>query len=114
MLPKWVRSLTTTSNCSIYGIAINPETKWIIAHSGWEAPFYLLILDINGNLKGAFTYGVIQDYDRLWRNILLGYDSATSTYTALVQSSFAYGSIFSFTFSSSSSTPTFKWGFNYF
>jgi hypothetical protein len=84
MLPKWVKSLTTTSNCSIYGIAINPETKWILAHSGWEPPYYLLILDINGNLKGAYTYAA--DYNYLSRNLLLGYDSATSTYTALVQS----------------------------
>jgi hypothetical protein len=118
MLPKWVRSLTTTSYCSIHGIAINPETKWIIAHSGWDPPYYLLILDINGNLKGAYTYannyGNIPDYDRFSRNLLLGYDSATSTYTALVQSSFASGSVIAFTFSSSSSTPTFKWGFNYF
>jgi hypothetical protein len=112
MLPKWVKSLTTTSNCSIYGIAINPETKWIFAHSGWDPPYYLMILDINGNLKGAYTYAA--DYNYLSRNLLLGYDSASLTYTALVQSSFASGSVFAFTFSSSSSTPTFKWVFNSF
>jgi hypothetical protein len=82
MLPVWVKSLTTYS--SIYGIAINPTTKWIIAHSGWISPYYLLILDPDGNLKGAYSYTGIPDYNYLSRNLLLGYDS-TSTYTALVQ-----------------------------
>jgi hypothetical protein len=111
MLPKWVKSLTTWSG--IYGIAINPATKWIIAHSGYRTPNLILILDSDGNLKGAYSYTGIPDYDRFWRNLLLGYDSATSTYTALLQTSLSSGSgykLFAFTFSSSSSTPTFKWG----
>ena len=60
MLPYWIRSLTTRSN--IDGIAINPETKYIIAHSGGTSP-YLLILDTNGNLKGAYTYADTQNYN---------------------------------------------------
>jgi hypothetical protein len=114
MLPKWVKSYTTTSNSGIYGIAINPETKWIIAHSGWDPPYYLLILDINGNLIGAYTYTGIPNYEWNWRNLLLGHES--STYTALLQtkvSSNVY-KLFAFTFSSSSSAPTFLWGFNNF
>jgi hypothetical protein len=73
-----------------------------------------LILDTDGNLKGAYTYAEIPNYDRFWRNLLLGYDSATSTYTALVQTSVSYNvyKLFAFTFSSSSSIPTFLWGFN--
>jgi hypothetical protein len=31
MIPYWVKSLTTYS--FIYGIAINPAKKWIIAHT---------------------------------------------------------------------------------
>jgi hypothetical protein len=60
-------------------------TKWIIAHSSFANPKKILILDPDGNLKGAYTYGIIQDYDRFWRNLLLGYDSSISTYFALVQ-----------------------------
>jgi hypothetical protein len=113
MLPLWVKSLTT-SDSDVYGLAINPATKWIIAHSGYSAPYYLLILDPDGNLKGAFTYLNIQNYDRFSRNLLLGYES--STYTALVQtkvSTHVY-KLFAFTFSSSSPAPTFLWGFNSF
>jgi hypothetical protein len=62
MLPLWVKSLSTTADCSINGIAINRATKWMIAHSGWNAPYYLLILDSYGNFKGAFTYANIPDY----------------------------------------------------
>jgi hypothetical protein len=54
MKPQWVRSLTTLS--SVYGIAINPEKKWIIAHSIWLNPDRILILDPDGNLKGAYAY----------------------------------------------------------
>jgi hypothetical protein len=113
MLPLWIKSLTT-SNSDVYGIAINPATKWIIAHSGYSAPYYLLILDSDGNLKGAYTYANIPNYDTISRNLLLGYES--STYTALVQtyvSSNVY-KLIAFTFSSSISTPTFLWGFNSF
>jgi hypothetical protein len=67
-----------------------------------------LILDTDGNLKGAYTYAGIPNYDRFWRNLLLGYDSSTSTYTALVQtrlsSNLGY-KLFAFTFSSSSFSP---------
>jgi fumarylacetoacetate (FAA) hydrolase family protein len=111
MLPVWVKSLTTSSN--IFGIAINPATKWIIAHTANRSPNIILILDSDGNLKGAYTYANIPSYDRFSRNLLLGYDS--STYNALVQTSLSSGNgykLFAFTFSSSSSTPTFKWGFN--
>jgi hypothetical protein len=113
MLPKWVKSLTTGS--SIFGIAINPETKWIIAHTGDRSPNLILILDSDGNLKGAYTHADIPNYDNFSRNLLLGYES--STYTALVQnrlSSYLGYKLFAFTFSSSSSIPTFKWGFNSF
>ena len=54
MLPSWVKSLTLQS--VVHGIALNPATKWIIAHTGWVSPYYLLILDSDGNLKGAYTY----------------------------------------------------------
>jgi hypothetical protein len=113
MLPKWVKSLTTFS--SIYGIAINPAKKWIIAHSAWTNPNIILILDPDGNLKGAYSYTGIPDYNYLSRNLLLGYDS-TSTYTALVQTkvSWNFYKLFAFTISSSSSTQTFLWGFNSF
>jgi hypothetical protein len=57
MLPVWVKSLTTPS--AIYGIAINPATKWIIAHTANRSPNLILILDPNGNLKGAYTYSNI-------------------------------------------------------
>jgi hypothetical protein len=66
------------------GITINPATKWIIAHSAYRSPNLILILDPDGNLKGAYSYTGIPDYNYLSRNLLLGYDS-TSTYTALVQ-----------------------------
>jgi hypothetical protein len=82
MLPKWVKSLTI-SRSNILGIAIDPATKWIIAHSGWDAPYYLFVLDSEGNLKGAYSYADIPDFDYNSRNLLLGYDS-TSTFTALV------------------------------
>jgi hypothetical protein len=59
-------------------------TKWIIAHTGYDPPYYLMILDPDGNLKGAYTYVDSPDYKNFWRNLLLGYDSVTSTYTALV------------------------------
>jgi hypothetical protein len=77
MLPYWIRSLTTHSN--IDGIAINPETKYIIAHSSWASPNFILIIDPDGTLKGAYTYAGIRDYNRFWRNLLLGYDSTTLT-----------------------------------
>jgi hypothetical protein len=83
MLPVWVKSLQAILSSGIYGIAINPATKWIIAHSGWNVPYYILILDPVGNLKGAYTYANIPDYDKFSRNLLLGYIS--SSYTALVQ-----------------------------
>ena len=104
----WVKSLTTWSY--IPGIAINPATKWIIAHTGNRFPNLILILDPDGNLKGSYTYsGIPYYYDRFLRNLLLGYDSATSTYTALVQTYVSTNGykLFAFTFSSSSSTPTF-------
>ena len=97
------------------GIAINPETKWIIAHTAVVNPNCLLILDPNGNLKGAYTYANMPNYNGYWRNLLLGYESTTSTYTALVQTTLASGlgyKLFAFTFSSSNSAPTFLWGFN--
>ena len=81
MLPKWVKSLSTWSFMT--GIAINPETKWIIAHSYDATSNIILIVDPNGDLKGAYTYANIPDYDRYSRNLLLGYES--STYYALVQ-----------------------------
>jgi len=43
-----------------------------------------LILDPYGILKGAYTYTETPDYHYFWRNLLLGYDSATTKYTALV------------------------------
>jgi hypothetical protein len=115
MLPMWVKSLTTSS--FITGIAINPATNWIIAHTANRSPGpdLILILDSAGNLKGAYSYTGIPDYDYLSRNLLLGFDS-TSIYTALVQTKVSanFYKLFAFTFSSSSSTPTFKWGFNSF
>jgi hypothetical protein len=45
----------------------------------------ILILDPNGILKGAHTYAEITNYNKFWRNLLLGYYSATSTFIALVQ-----------------------------
>jgi len=62
MLPKWVKSLTTDS--SIHGIAINPETKWVIAHSSMASPNFIMILDQEGNLKGAYTYSNISPYNK--------------------------------------------------
>ena len=115
MMPQWVKSLTTYS--SIRGIAINPATKWIIAHTALISPNILMIFDPNGNLKGAYTYADYPDYDIKWRNLLLGYDSATSTYTALIQSSLTSNlgyKLFSFTFSTSNSAPLFLWGFKSF
>ena len=76
----WVKSLTTWSY--IPGIAINPATKWIIAHTGNRFPNLILILDPDGNLKGAYTYANIHNYDNFSRNLLLGYE--LSTYTALL------------------------------
>jgi hypothetical protein len=92
------------------GIAINPSTKWIIAHTNWVNPKLILILDPNGNLKGAYTYVNSPDYQILWRNLLLGYDSTTLTYTALVQTILATGNgykLFAFTFRSFNSAPSF-------
>ena len=115
MMPQWVKSLTTYS--SIKGIAINPATKWIIAHTAFISPNIMMIFDPNGNLKGAYTYADSSHYDIKWRNLLLGYDSATSTYTAIIQSRLSSSrgyKLFSFTFSSSNSAPVFLWGFNSF
>jgi hypothetical protein len=69
----------------------------------------ILILDLNGNLKSAYTYENITDYNYLSRNLLLGYDSATSTYTALAQTKVSSNiyKLFAFNFSVTSSTPTF-------
>jgi hypothetical protein len=77
---------------------------------------YLLILEPNGNLKGAYTYADPPDiYDSISRNLILWYESPT--YTAMVQtrqpSNNGY-KLFSFTFTSSSSTPTFLWAFKSF
>jgi hypothetical protein len=106
--------MTYTTIC---GIAINPAKKWIIAHSGFVTLNYLFILDPDGKLKGAYRYTGIPSYDINWRNLLLDYDSTTSTYTTLVHSrlasNFGY-KLFAFTFSSSNSAPTFLWGFNSF
>ena len=88
----------------------------IIGHTGWTTPNTILILDPDGNLKGAYTY-VYSYYDLMIRNLLLGYVSTTSTYTALIQTTFSSGNgykLFSFSFSSSNSAPTFLWGFNSF
>ena len=109
MFPSWDKYLTTKS--TITGIAIDPATKWIIAHSSWASPNFILILDSNAILKGAFSYaGSPLAYNINSRNILLGYDSATSAYKALVQTILSTNNgykLFSFTFSSSSSAPTF-------
>ena len=97
------------------GIAINPATKWIIAHSAFTNSNIILILDPDGNLKGAYTYDIPYYDDKFSRNLLLGYES--STYTALVQTRRASGNgykLFAFSFNSSSSAPTFLWGFNSF
>ena len=62
MLPSWVKSLPSYS--SITGIAINPETNWIIAHTGgMKNEFVVLILDIFGDLKGAYKYDNAPDYN---------------------------------------------------
>ena len=76
-----------------------------------------MILDTDGNLKGAYTYVDIPYYEKYWRNLLLGFNSTTSLYTALVQTKLASGNgykLFAFTFGSSSSAHTFSWGFNSF
>ena len=113
MLPSWVKSLALQS--VVHGIALNPATKWIIAHTGYVAPYFLLILDSDGNLKGAYTYADIPDYNIYWRNLLLGHDSSSSAYTALVQTASIMGSrLFAFSFSSSNPAPSFMWGFNSF
>jgi hypothetical protein len=96
---------------------LNPATKWIIAHLGFVSPYYLLILDPNGNLKGIYSYAGIPNYHNNWRNLLMGYDSTISTFTTLVQTRLASNigfKLFAFTFSSSNSAPTFLWGFNSF
>jgi hypothetical protein len=75
----------------------------IMAHTGLNSPYFLLILGPAGNLKGVYTYGVTPKYHWMWRNLLLGYDSSTSTYTALIQITLDSGNgfkVFSFTFSS--------------
>jgi hypothetical protein len=54
MMPQWVKSLTTYS--SIGGIAINPATRWIIAHTVTTPLYNILIFDPDGNVKGAYTY----------------------------------------------------------
>ena len=54
MLQKWAKSLTTES--SVNGVAINPLTYFIIAHTTGAASTYILILDSLGSLKGAYTY----------------------------------------------------------
>jgi hypothetical protein len=80
-------------------------------------PNIILILDPTGILKGAYTYAGIQGYNIYSRNLLLGYDTATITYTALVQTTLSSGNgykLFAFTFPSSSSAPVFKWGFDSF
>jgi hypothetical protein len=90
MLPVWVKSLSTWS--IITGIAINPATKWLIAHSRDNSPSnYLLILDPDGKIKGAYTYTGIPNYHKFWRNLLLGYDSPAFNYIALVQTSLSSG-----------------------
>ena len=106
MLPQWVRTLPTGS--AIHGIAINPATKWIIAYAHNFNPDKILILNPLGELKGAYSNADPAYYDVMMRNLLLGYDTATSTYTALIQTR---SNSFGFTFSSSNSAPSFKWGF---
>jgi hypothetical protein len=76
MLPQWLKSLTPMRS-TISGIALNPETKWIIAHSAVANPNFMLILDPDGNLKGAYTYVNSSFYQMMWRNLLLGYDPTT-------------------------------------
>ena len=76
MLPQWLKSLTPMRS-TISGIALNPETKWIIAHSAVANPNFMLILDPDGNLKGAYTYVNSSHYQMMWRNLLLGYDPTT-------------------------------------
>jgi hypothetical protein len=114
MMPIWVKSLTADSE--IRGIAINPETKWIIAHSANASPNIIVILDPSGNLKGAYTYGNIpMEYEMMMRNLLLGYESTNSTYTVLIQNKLPSNNgfkLFCFTFSSSISDPSLLWGFN--
>ena len=60
MLPLWVKSLTYRAG--IYGLAINPGTNWIIAHTSWASPNIILVLDPNGLLKGAYTFAGITNY----------------------------------------------------
>ena len=114
MFQKWVKSLTAES--SVNGVAINPLTYMIIAHTTGATSTYILILDSFGSLKGAYTYaGPPAIYDSMTRNLLLGYKSSTLTYTALVQTALLSRNgykLFAFTFSSVSSTPTFLWGFD--
>jgi hypothetical protein len=73
-----------------------------------------LILDELGTLKGAYTYaGAPMLQSSMTRNILLGHLSGI--FTAILQTDLASGNgykLFSFTFLASSSTPTFKWGFD--
>jgi hypothetical protein len=79
------------------------------------SPYYLLILDPNGNLKGSYTYAGIPNYNVYWRNLLLGYNSIISTFTAIVQTTLSSNNgfkLFAFTFTSTNSAPTFLWGFN--
>jgi hypothetical protein len=82
MMPSWVKSFSSYG--SINGIAINPETNWIIAHTGASLSDIVLILDAYGNLKGAYTYNNAPEYEYMSRNILLGFDTKTSTYSALI------------------------------
>jgi hypothetical protein len=49
MLPQWLKSLTPMRS-TILGIALNPATKWIIAHSAVANTNFMLILDPDGNL----------------------------------------------------------------
>jgi hypothetical protein len=61
MLPVWVKSFSIYS--SITGIAINPATKWIIAHTGgMPSPYIILIVDPFGHLKGAYSYVSAREY----------------------------------------------------
>ena len=76
MLIQWLKSLTPMRS-TISGIAINPATKWIIAHSAVANTNFLLILDPYGNLKGAYTYVNCFHYEMMWRNLLLGYEPTT-------------------------------------
>jgi hypothetical protein len=55
-------------------VAIQPATKFIIAHTGWNNPNIILILAPDGSLKGAYTYAN-SFYNINGRNLLLGYES---------------------------------------